>query len=103
MKGLIRSRELRQILKLPEKNPFPNPVRNSFEHIDERLSNWLPEQSDDIPWGWSLSTHTREYALRGILSRGTMELLALVRPRITIKCRLRGVSIIEDGDKIMGA
>ena len=59
-KGLIRSRELRQILKLPEKNPFPIHVRNAFEHIDERLSNWLPTQSDDIPWGWSLSAFKKE-------------------------------------------
>lgn len=60
IKGLIRSRELRQILGLPEKNPFPTHVRNSFEHIDERLSDWLPKQSDDIPWGWSLSVFTKE-------------------------------------------
>ena len=60
MKGLIRSRELRQILKLPEKNPFPIHVRNSFEHIDERLSDWIPTQSDDIPWGWSLSAFKKE-------------------------------------------
>ena len=59
-KGLIRSRELRQILELPEKNPFPNQVRNSFEHIDERLSDWLPTQSDDIPWGWCLSAFNKE-------------------------------------------
>ena len=60
LKGLIRSRELRQILKLPEKNPFPIHVRNSFEHIDERLSDWLPKQSNDIPWGWSLSAFNKE-------------------------------------------
>jgi len=59
-KGLTRSRELRHILKLPEKNPFPNQVRNSFEHIDERLSDWLPTQSDDIPWGWCLSVFNKE-------------------------------------------
>jgi len=60
MKGLIRSRELRQIIKLPEKNPFPIPVRNAFEHIEERISDWLPTQSDDIPWGWCLSAFKKE-------------------------------------------
>lgn len=60
IKGLIRSRELRQILKLPEKNPFPTNVRNSFEHVDERLSTWLSTQTEEIPWGWSLSAFKKE-------------------------------------------
>lgn len=50
-----RGRELRQFLKLPNQSPFPLGVRNAFEHIDERIAAWLPEQKEEIPWGWSLS------------------------------------------------
>ena len=35
--------------------PFPITVRNALEHIDERIAAWLPEQKEEIPWGWSLS------------------------------------------------
>lgn len=59
-KALIRSRGIKQFIELDEKNPFPREVRNSFEHIDERLSDWLITQSDDIPWGWCLSSFDQE-------------------------------------------
>lgn len=60
MKGHLRSRELRHLLELPAKNPFSRDVRNAFEHVDERLSDWLPTQSADIPWGWCLSPFIKE-------------------------------------------
>lgn len=59
-KALIRSRGIKQFIDLYEKNPFPRQVRNSFEHVDERLSDWLITQSDDIPWGWCLSSFDKE-------------------------------------------
>jgi N-acetylglutamate synthase-like GNAT family acetyltransferase len=52
-----RGSSLRHILKLPAKNPFPTAVRNAFEHVDDKLSEWLPEQEEDIPLGWSLSPY----------------------------------------------
>ena len=55
-----RGSTLRHILTLPAKNPFPTAVRNAFEHVDDKLSEWLPEQVEDIPWGWSLSPYTGE-------------------------------------------
>ena len=55
-----RALELRRRLILQgEKSPFPNLVRNAFEHMDERISEWLPGHSGDkvhMPWGWSIST-----------------------------------------------
>ncbi len=55
-----RGATLRNILALPAKNPFPTAVRNAFEHVDDKLTEWLPEQEEDIPWGWSLSPYTGE-------------------------------------------
>jgi len=59
-KALIRSRGIKQFLELYDKNQFPRHVRNSFEHVDERLSDWLLTQSDEIPWGWCLSSFDKE-------------------------------------------
>ena len=53
--AIRRASTLRSILGLPNRSPFPLAVRNAFEHVDERLAEWLPEQKEDIPWGWSLS------------------------------------------------
>jgi N-acetylglutamate synthase-like GNAT family acetyltransferase len=55
-----RGRELRQFIKLRGPSPFPIAVRNAFEHIDERLIEWLPNQGNDVPWGWSLSPYVNE-------------------------------------------
>lgn len=53
--AIFRGSELRRILKLPNQSPFPLAVRNAFEHIDDRIAVWLPNQNEDIPLGWSLS------------------------------------------------
>jgi hypothetical protein len=55
-----RGRELRQFIKLRGPSPFPIAVRNAFEHIDERLIEWLPNQGTEVPWGWSLSPYVNE-------------------------------------------
>ena len=55
-RAILRARVLRNILGIKKKQSIlSNDVRNSFEHIDERLIEWLPRQSKDIPWGWSIS------------------------------------------------
>ena len=59
-KALIRSRGIKQFLEINDKNPFPRQVRNSFEHVDERLSDWLLLQNDEISWGWCLSSFDQE-------------------------------------------
>ncbi len=59
-KRLMLSREMIQILELPRKNPLPVPVRNAFEHIDEQIIDWLPKQSESIPWGWCISAFPEE-------------------------------------------
>jgi ribosomal protein S18 acetylase RimI-like enzyme len=55
-RALLRARVLRNILGIKKKQSIlSNDVRNSFEHIDERLIEWLPRHSKNIPWGWSKS------------------------------------------------
>lgn len=65
-----RGDDLRQFLKLRGLKPLPVAVRNSFEHIDEKIDEWLPSQKgDDMPWGWSLS------AIEGPEPKGSMQAL----------------------------
>jgi ribosomal protein S18 acetylase RimI-like enzyme len=55
-KAIHRGLELRRFLGLQgTRSLFPTKVRNAFEHIDERISEWLPYQPGDNPWGWCLS------------------------------------------------
>jgi hypothetical protein len=58
--AVYRSNELKQILKLRGASPFPTVVRNAFAHIDEKPASWLPEQKEEIPWGWSISAFSKE-------------------------------------------
>lgn len=60
-RAILRARRLRKTLNIREMNSIlPRNVRNAFEHIDERLIEWLPNQPYDIPWGWSLSPFENE-------------------------------------------
>lgn len=55
-RAILRARVLRGMLGIEKKQSIlSSDVRNSFQHIDERLIQWLPTQLKDIPWGWSIS------------------------------------------------
>ena len=55
-RAILRARVLRNILGIEKKQSIlSSDVRNSFQHIDERLIQWLQTQLKDIPWGWSIS------------------------------------------------
>ena len=59
--AIQRALRLRIFLKMQgSRSLLPLKVRNAFEHIDERIDWWLPQQPYDVPWGWSLSPFTKE-------------------------------------------
>jgi len=52
-----RGRMLRGYLSLGSTPPlYHRDVRNAFEHVDERLDDWVPAFPGDIPLGWAIST-----------------------------------------------
>jgi hypothetical protein len=60
-KSVSRGRELRTFLGIKEDNPLvARKVRNAFEHIDERLDDWMPTVPKLIPLGWVVSAYGRE-------------------------------------------
>ncbi len=60
-RSVRRGRELRLILGIKGENPMiSRRVRNAFEHIDERLDDWLPTVPELIPFGWAVSTYNSE-------------------------------------------
>ncbi|MDG7000994.1 MAG: hypothetical protein JRN15_18015 [Nitrososphaerota archaeon] len=59
--SIQRGKRLRKFIGIQETNPLVvRKVRNSFEHIDERLDEWLPTTSEDIPLGWAVSAYDPE-------------------------------------------
>ena len=59
-RAILRARRLRNALHIRGmKSVLPIDVRNAFEHIDERLIDWIPAQSDKLPFGWTLSSYDK--------------------------------------------
>lgn len=59
-RAILRARRLRNALHIQGRNSvLPIDVRNAIEHIDERLIDWIPAQSDKLPFGWVLSNYDK--------------------------------------------
>lgn len=59
-RAILRAGMLRNALHIQGmKSVLPIDVRNAIEHIDERLIDWIPMQSDKLPLGWALSSYDK--------------------------------------------
>jgi ribosomal protein S18 acetylase RimI-like enzyme len=59
-RAILRARKLRNALHIQgKKSLLPIDVRNAIEHIDERLIDWVPMQSDKLLLGWALSSYDK--------------------------------------------
>ncbi|MCI4330254.1 MAG: hypothetical protein L3K19_00185 [Thermoplasmata archaeon] len=52
----LRGKALRQHLGIRGEPPiYQRAVRNAFEHVDERLDDWVPTVLEAIPLGWCIA------------------------------------------------